>query len=399
MGGAAGHLQHLYENRDLTFAEIKEILSLASAGKLEQVTEKFDGLNLVLSWDVTTDALRIARRSSDISSGGMDEISLKERFKGRGNLTKAFTSAFKVLNGAIGSLPQKTKQQIFGPQANRWFSVEVIYTENPNVIHYDSNSLVFHGFPVFQTKNGKVSTVELPQTYVKILTQNIQKLQKAIEKSDWRLSGPAIVTMKKLSDGNILASVIDDLSKAMSRAGVSDGNTIGDYLRTLLKEDVLDLQLGRKAADAVVSRCMQDVYAPSLNDIKKIVEKDKYELIKEFVNNSPSLMKSYIEPVEKAISKFAAEILKGLKSTLIKDSSAEVKRIQSEIQRTIDVIEASKNEASMRFLSDQMSKLKSIENITTPMEGVVFTWGGNSYKFTGSFSAVNQILGIFRYGR
>jgi hypothetical protein len=46
-----------------------------------------------------------------------------------------------------------------------------------------------------------------------------------------------------------------------------------------------------------------------------------------------------------------------------------------------------------------MGKLKSVENITSPMEGVVFIYKGNAYKFTGSFAAANQILGLFKYGR
>ena len=51
MGGAAGHLQHLYENRELTFKELKQILTHAATGRLEETTEKFDGMNLMFSWD------------------------------------------------------------------------------------------------------------------------------------------------------------------------------------------------------------------------------------------------------------------------------------------------------------------------------------------------------------
>lgn len=399
MGGAAGHLQHLYENRNLTFGEIKKILSLASAGKLERVTEKFDGLNLVFSWDAETNSLRVARRSSDIISGGMNETRLADRFKDRGNLTKAFKSAFKVLNGALSTLPRSTKEQIFGNKANRWYSAEVIYTQNPNVIHYDSNSLVFHGNPVFEVKSGKIAALSDPSTYVDVLTENVGKMQKAVEKSDWRISGPAIVTMQKLSDGNVLKSTISALDRAMARAGVSDASTIGDYLRNFLEEEVMDLGVGPRVCEAIVSRCMQDDYAPSLNDIKKIVEKDKYELVREFVNNSPGRMKDFVSPIEDAISKFATEALKGLQSTLVKNASAEIERIRSEMQRTIEAVQTSSSESALRCLDEQMTKLQSVENITSPMEGVVFVWNGNSYKFTGSFAAVNQILGIFKYGR
>jgi len=34
-----------------------------------------------------------------------------------------------------------------------------------------------------------------------------------------------------------------------------------------------------------------------------------------------------------------------------------------------------------------------------PIEGIVFTYGGNTYKLTGSFAPVNQILGVLKYAR
>ena len=48
-GGAVGHLMHLYDNRELTFGEIKGILTAASSGELEEVSEKLDGLNIVFT--------------------------------------------------------------------------------------------------------------------------------------------------------------------------------------------------------------------------------------------------------------------------------------------------------------------------------------------------------------
>ena len=42
MGGVAGHLAHLYDNRNLTFNEMAEILQKAASGELVG-TEKTDG--------------------------------------------------------------------------------------------------------------------------------------------------------------------------------------------------------------------------------------------------------------------------------------------------------------------------------------------------------------------
>jgi hypothetical protein len=46
-----------------------------------------------------------------------------------------------------------------------------------------------------------------------------------------------------------------------------------------------------------------------------------------------------------------------------------------------------------------MEKLKKVENISSAAEGFVFDYDGHTYKFTGNFAPINQILGLFKYGR
>jgi len=401
MGGAAGHLQHLHEDRDLTFADLKEILSLASTGQLEEVTEKFDGLNLVFSYDNSSGILKAARAAGDIKRGGMSAEALAAKFAGRGNLTKAFNDAFKILEGAVSVLSDKNRLEIFGAQANLWYSMEIIFAENPNVINYDSNSIVFHSTPVLQIEeSGNITTLESGSAPgVKILSANIQQMQKAIEKSDWKISGPSVTRMSELSNDTILNKTIQKIDKAIARAGVTDGNNIGDYLRALLEEDVQDLKLSTEASEALIARCMQDDYAPSLIDIKKMIDKSAYDAVRQFVNNCPMMMKSYVRPLELAINDFAIEALKGLASTLINDPRKEVLRLRREVKNAINSMQSSGDESVIQILQMQMEKLKSVSNITSSVEGVVFIYKGNAYKFSGSFAAVNQILGLFKYGR
>ena len=47
------HMSHIYENPDLTFAEIKNIFTKASEGELEG-TEKTDGQNMLVSYSVVS---------------------------------------------------------------------------------------------------------------------------------------------------------------------------------------------------------------------------------------------------------------------------------------------------------------------------------------------------------
>ena len=51
MGGVAGHMDHLYDNRNLTFAKMKEIMEAGANAELT-TEEKVDGQNLFLSYSV-----------------------------------------------------------------------------------------------------------------------------------------------------------------------------------------------------------------------------------------------------------------------------------------------------------------------------------------------------------
>jgi len=398
-GGAVGHLMHLYDNPELTFAEIKSIIQDAASGKLQKASEKFDGLNLVFTWDASAGQLKVARAAGDIKRGGMDAETLAAKFSGRGSLKEAFDSAFSILTGAINSLPRKQIIEVFGEQGNLWYSVEVIYTENPNVINYDSNTIVFHGWPVFEIgDDGRVQASD-DRSGVDVLSSYIDRMQKAVANRGWQVSGPAIVRLSKLSNDSILQNTLSKLDSAVNSVGLNDSATIGQYLSAKIYDDLTEFGFNKKIQDMIVSRVIGDLGAPTLIDIKKNIDKSQYDAAAAFVKASPKLLQGYIRPIELAINDFAVELLKGLESTLIDDTDAEVQRLKQATAEAISAIETSGDHNSMEVLKKHMQKLKSLENITSPVEGVVFVYKGNAYKFTGSFAAANQILGIFRYSR
>lgn len=397
-GGAVGHLAHLFDNRELTFAEIKELLTSAAEGQLENVSEKLDGMNLVFSWDVSANDLRVARNSGDIKSGGLDETAIAKKFQDRGNVADAFNSAFKVLRDALSSLSDSVKLKIFGETATIWYSMEVIYTSNPNVINYDSNNIVFHGWPVFEISNGVITKKDDP-VGIDLLKKNIEQMQKAVTVRNWHVKGPALLRLKKLSDGSILQKTLATISNAQHTAGISDANTMNDYLQSMMTEKAMELNIPDAAISSVVSRCLSSPGTPNLVAIKKLLSPDQHVLVSKFVKDAPVHIKRFVQPIEDAIHHFAIEVLRGLQSTLINDNDAEILRLRAETTKAITAIESSGQDAAMEILRRQMEKLQSIENIASAMEGVVFIYKGNAYKFTGGFAPANQILGLFKYGR
>jgi cytidyltransferase-like protein len=111
------------------------------------------------------------------------------------------------------------------------------------------------------------------------------------------------------------------------------------------------------------------------------------------------MLKLAIAPIENVVSDFATEMLKGLHSAFIIDNSKEVQRLRAEVQTAISAIQGSGNEEAMNILKRQLQKLKSADKVDATAEGFVFDYDGVTYKFTGNFAPVNQILGLFKYGR
>jgi len=50
------------------------------------------------------------------------------------------------------------------------------------------------------------------------------------------------------------------------------------------------------------------------------------------------------------------------------------------------------------FVAANPEKVGGIESII-PTEGVVFVYNGKVFKLTGTFAAINQLMGIIKYGR
>ena len=63
-GGLGRHMDHLYDHCDLTFNQIKQILTQASNGELEG-TEKTDGQNIFITYNLDKRDARAVRNKGN----------------------------------------------------------------------------------------------------------------------------------------------------------------------------------------------------------------------------------------------------------------------------------------------------------------------------------------------
>lgn len=401
-GGVAGHMNHLYDNPDLTFREMKQIFQAASNGELKG-TEKTDGQNLQLSYDISTGTARAARNKGNIKAGGMDAAALASKFGGRGALETAFTEAFAAFEDAVGRMSIEEREEIFGPDVNVYYNAEVQDPRAANLINYDVPTLTIHrvGHNEYDRGTGAATGRDVSKSARK-LAKALERVQGDREEGKFRVEMNAIRRLEALGNDTAANLAIARLEKATSDEGISDNQTVGEYTVSRV-EQMVDSKI--LLPDLVKKELMKRIFkekGANIRNVLKLVDKGDgatTAAIRELVADAGKLKQRAVAPIEEIVHDFSVEMLKGLHSAFILDNEAEVERLRAETQRAITAIESSNSEEAMEILAKQMGKLKSAEGVSTAAEGFVFDYDGVTYKFTGNFAPMNQLLGLFKYGR
>ena len=156
-GGAYGHLSHIFEDHDLTFSDLYELIDLAVEGSLLEknfTTEKIDGRNILIT--AKDGKLRIARSMGQVKNYGETTLTPEdaiEKFKGH-IVEDIFSSAFKELSYYFELLDNNIKTEVF-KNGKIFLNVEIQYKEKRVTIPYSSNALIFSGIREYDI-NGNV---------------------------------------------------------------------------------------------------------------------------------------------------------------------------------------------------------------------------------------------------
>jgi len=401
MGGVAGHMSHLYDNPNLKFSQMMDIFKAAANGELEG-TEKTDGQNLFVGYNVAEGKAKAARNKSNVKQGGLDAAGLAKKFAGRGTVEKAFIEAFETFELVAQSLPKAVQKQIFGDGVNNiiFYNAEIQDPRNSNVINYDTKLLNIHrvGHFAVDLATGEILDTDIAAAAAK-LEKSLEQVQKTIANQEFKVQMNAIRRLEALSDQNQLNRTLERLNRVLNDAGISDNETVGEYVvARLLPMIENQVNLPEDKQNLLIKRIL-GIKGINIRDIRKDLNPTQTQTVNMLVSNSKALVQNAIQPLEDIVHDFAVEMIRDLKSAFILDQVPEVKRLQAETEQAIKGIEASGNEEAMEILRKQMQKLKTIENVSTAAEGFVFDYDGQTYKFTGNFAPMNQLLGLFKYGR
>jgi hypothetical protein len=394
-GGAYGHMHHPFDiEMNLTFSDLKNIVKKALTGDLDVAREKTDGQALAISW--VNGRLVAARNKSHLKNKGEGAMTIgqvADKFAGRGGLTDAYNFAMSDLSKAIGSLSEPQRKKVFN-DGSSFMNLEVIYPTSVNVIPYNQPLLVFHGTFDYDI-DGNITGEN--QTSARILAGMIKQINASVQ-SKYTIQGPPMQKLPKSEDLTKLQSkYMSMISKLQSEFGLSDSDGVADYHQAWWSNFVDKNAKGLDAQEKIglVKRWafgdkgfrIATIQDPKLRSWADNTEKkDQAKIAKD------NLMK-----FEEIFLGVGADVLSFMESVLTANPTEATKQMVARLHSTIKTIKLKGTPKQLEKLKLELNRLNSIGGFEkiVPNEGIVFVYNGNTYKLTGAFASLNQILGIF----
>jgi hypothetical protein len=420
-GGAYGHMSNVTDDLNLTFGDFKQIIKKGLQGKLENVSEKLDGQNLMVSWK--NGKLLVARNKGHIKNKGATALGVKgvkDMFAGRGEIETAFHSAAKDLQNSIKGLSDAQQKKIFN-EGEFWMNLEVIYPATTNVIPYGLNLIVFHGTLQYDDDGNVVGE---GKGSARTLAGMIQQINQHNQKT-FSIAGPQMLTQTKSKDFSARQSYyLSKLNKLQSKYGLSDKHQVGEYYKSwwvdyIKKHTPKGFTVPRKVTNGLLKRWVFNDKSYGIRQAKldilgapkklKKGEKPKknvpaekfYQWVeKTDKQDKKNLAEKIVEPFDHLFMEFGSEILTNVSDILAVSPDASAQSIKKELETAISELEKSKDHKVQSTLQRHLKRIKAAGGIQklVPSEGIVFAHKGKVFKFTSTFAPANQLLGLFKFG-
>jgi hypothetical protein len=396
MGGAAGHLNHPHDRRDLTFSDYREIITRGINGTLNkesELEEKVDGLNLQITYK--QGRLKAARNKSEIVNP-LTSQQLKDKFKDRGDIEKAFSLAIDDVESAFSKLPAPFLTNFF-KDGLRFANIEIIYPPVFNIVSYGKQ-------PYIQLLNvieydGSGYPIQFTSKIVQDLANLIDQYKVSNQKT-FQIIPTRIIEVDKLDKGKSFQTILlESLNTLRLEFQLDFSNTVEDYHKAWwgrfidtkfpsLPKDVKTLLINRWALEDRSERLTKGLFDNS-NLYENVRTIDK-ELQKVYAKQNE-------EKFEKIILELGVHVLNTASNYLSTLTREEFKKQIS--KRILEIKAQAVEEDDKKAVVKYLEKIKNLGGMDylIPIEGIIFTYKDEIYKLTGLFAPLNQLLGVFRY--
>ena len=393
-GGAYGHMSHPFDDMNLTFGDLKNIIKGALTGNLELTREKTDGQALAISWK--NGRLIAARNKGNLANAGANAMGIEDvasKFGGRGGLTDAYNFAMKDLSAAIQSLSEAQRKKIFN-EGKCFMNLEVIWPTSVNVIPYGQALLVFHNTTCYDEKG---SAIGANQGAATMLAGMIKQVNADVQ-SKYTIQGPPVTELPKKEElSSKQTKYLTQLQKVQFQFQLSDKDGVSDYHQAWWDDFVnkSGVKLQKLEKEALVRRW---AFGDKSFRLNTIADKDSQQWAMEHDKvNVQKQQKENVRQFEEIFLGVGADVLSFMGSVLTVNPDMAIRNMKDRLKDTAAKVRGSGDISKIQKLKSELARLQSIggKNKIVPNEGIVFVYKGSTYKLTGTFAPLNQILGIF----
>ena len=402
-GGAAGHMAHPFDDKDLTFGDFKAMIDAGLRGELnfeEEATEKTDGQNAFAT--IQDGEVKFARNKTKLKNP-MTLSEFKNKFEGHPSklVQDTFQFAAQDLARLLMGLSPADQEKYF-KNGKDFMNMELIYSQNPNVILYDTDVIQFHGIKETDGNGNITGTNNKP---AKEIANILKKVQSDIGKT-FKIIPPRVIKLQKDLDFTTnKKKFINQVNALEKRYGLTDSDEVGKYHEMWWRE-LIDKQfptLSQDVKEGLLKRwAYGDKKSLNMRSLAKQIGPKEAAMVKKF--DKEDVAKKYkenIRPFEDLFLELGSVILKNASDFLAANPSEEAQRLRAQIQTAGSNIKKTGGADQVRKVEAELARLDRIGGIESifPTEGLVFKYKGKIYKLTGTFAAINQLLGIIKYGR
>ena len=397
-GGASGHMAHPYDYTEFTLRDLKGLIRNLFSGKIEDITEKIDGTNIQATMNQQGQVVFI-RNKTDLNSelGGMTIDDMARKWEAKPAVAKTFLTAGHIITEVFEQIGPK----FFNPSDNKKLvlNCECVTEGKTNVLYYNSSQVDFHDIWVYEkNEEGKWENTDVTKT-------GLDTIQKACEKVDNAQITPKLIIKVQQDSEDILVSFIKKLDRIFKDANCKEMSTVDDWKFSRFvsyckeHEEWTDWVLKSEEGTRLLYR--RWFYDDKTVNIKKICE-----LYPEDANNVRAVDKkerkqwvaSVMEPLDNFFIELGNSIIELCDGILNQDSKAEiVKKLKTDLEDAVSEIELNGDDDANQKMTKQLTRLEGIGLNAT--EGIVFRYKGKLMKCTGSFAALNQLLGMTKFNR
>jgi hypothetical protein len=394
-GGAAGHMAHIMDYSDMTCNDICDLVSDMFGGKITDITEKIDGMNIQASVNNAGEVIFI-RNKGDINSerGGMTLGDMISRWADKDHVRNTMTSAGEVVQQVLS----KVGKSFFNPdEKTRLFvNCEAVVSGKTNILPYASSQVDFHDIHVYKLSdaNGWEKT--------EVTKKGLNKIQAACEGIDSAHITPEIVIKVTEKSAQKKDQYIKAFQKLWDDAGLDYRTSIDDYkyerFEKYMKKNhpwVLDEFDGRRY---LYERLINGSKVVNIRALRKFYPGHETEL-SSMENQKGELMdiRYYVvKHLDETFIKFGNDIIKLCDGFINKADSSAVDVLLADLKDALKAAEKIGDDTLNHKVAIQMQRLcgGNIEAAElNNSEGIVFNYKGRMMKVTGSFAPLNAIMG------